>query len=124
MKLAAPARPPPPQIATLFDDDGIVVRFMNSGVEGNGIRSAADAAALLTKASGRALGSLTGQRAWPRVRGCGLLAAGCGSRGAGSPRGLLAAGCGSHGAGSPRTPKLFPPPLVHTQQNPAGGATR
>ncbi|GBF92690.1 hypothetical protein Rsub_05059 [Raphidocelis subcapitata] len=42
------------EIATLFDDDGILVRFMNSNVEGNGIRSAADAAALLTKASRRA----------------------------------------------------------------------
>lgn len=31
----------------MFDDDGIVVRFMNSQAQGNGIRSAADAAALL-----------------------------------------------------------------------------
>ncbi|KIY91626.1 hypothetical protein MNEG_16338, partial [Monoraphidium neglectum] len=35
------------EVATLFDDDGILVRFMNSPVEGNGIRSAADASALL-----------------------------------------------------------------------------
>lgn len=26
------------EVATLFDDDGILVRFMNSTVEGNGIR--------------------------------------------------------------------------------------
>jgi len=26
------------EVATLFDDDGILVRFMNSNVEGNGIR--------------------------------------------------------------------------------------
>jgi hypothetical protein len=38
-------RHPPPlsccqvsEVATLFDDDGILVRFMNSNVEGNGIR--------------------------------------------------------------------------------------
>ncbi|KIZ02628.1 hypothetical protein MNEG_5332 [Monoraphidium neglectum] len=37
------------EVATLFDDDGILVRFMNSPVEGNGIRSAADASALLSK---------------------------------------------------------------------------
>jgi hypothetical protein len=40
---------PSPQIATLFDDDGILVRFMNSPVEGNGVRAAADAAALLCR---------------------------------------------------------------------------
>lgn len=37
------------EVATLFDDDGILVRFMNSSVEGNGIRSAADASALLSQ---------------------------------------------------------------------------
>ncbi len=35
------------QVATLFDDDGIVVRFMNSMTEGNGIRDAASASALV-----------------------------------------------------------------------------
>ena len=35
------------QVATLFDDDGIVVRFMNSNTEGNGIRDAASASALV-----------------------------------------------------------------------------
>lgn len=33
--------------ATLFDTDGIVVRFMNGTIEGNGIRSEAEAAALV-----------------------------------------------------------------------------
>lgn len=31
------------EVATLFDDDGIVVRFMNSRTEGNGIRNAHEA---------------------------------------------------------------------------------
>ena len=35
------------QVATLFDDDGIMVRFMNSSTEGNGIRDAAAASALV-----------------------------------------------------------------------------
>jgi hypothetical protein len=35
------------QVATLFDDDGILVRFMNSTTEGNGIRDAAAASALV-----------------------------------------------------------------------------
>ncbi len=35
------------QVATLFDDDGIMVRFMNNMTEGNGIRDAASANALL-----------------------------------------------------------------------------
>ena len=35
------------QVATLFDDDGIMVRFMNNMTEGNGIRDAAAANALL-----------------------------------------------------------------------------
>ena len=34
-------------MATLFDDDGIVVRFMNCATEGNGIRDAAAASALV-----------------------------------------------------------------------------
>lgn len=33
--------------ATLFDTDGIVVRFMNGNIEGNGIHSEAEAAALI-----------------------------------------------------------------------------
>jgi len=37
------------EVATLFDDDGILVRFMNSNVEGNGIRSPADVASLLSQ---------------------------------------------------------------------------
>lgn len=35
------------EVATLFDDDGILVRFMNSSVEGNGIRSPEAAIALV-----------------------------------------------------------------------------
>jgi len=35
------------EVATLFDDDGILVRFMNSDVQGNGIRSPADVSSLL-----------------------------------------------------------------------------
>ena len=35
------------QVGTLFDDSGIVVRFMNSMTEGNGIRDASAANALL-----------------------------------------------------------------------------
>ena len=35
------------QVATLFDDSGIVVRFMNSMTEGNGVRDASAANALL-----------------------------------------------------------------------------
>ncbi|MCO5606158.1 hypothetical protein L7F22_060345 [Adiantum nelumboides] len=36
-------------IATLFDDDGIMVRFMNSNVNGDGVRSAADVEQLMTQ---------------------------------------------------------------------------
>jgi len=35
------------EVCTMFDDDGIQVRFMNSDVQGNGVRSAAQAAQLL-----------------------------------------------------------------------------
>eukprot|EP00891_Asterochloris_glomerata_P001236 jgi/Astpho2/1236/Aster-07086 len=35
------------EVATMFDDDGIVIRFMNSNVQGNGIRDSAAAAQLL-----------------------------------------------------------------------------
>eukprot|EP00879_Flechtneria_rotunda_P000381 GHRR01000473.1.p2 GENE.GHRR01000473.1~~GHRR01000473.1.p2 ORF type:complete len:470 (+),score=208.18 GHRR01000473.1:347-1756(+) len=35
------------EIATMFDDDGILMRFMNSPTEGNGIRSPTDVAQLL-----------------------------------------------------------------------------
>jgi len=52
------------QVATLFDDDGILVRFMNSGVEGNGIRSAADASALLSRVRALALRFHSGSRFW------------------------------------------------------------
>ena len=38
------------QVGTLFDDSGIVVRFMNSMTEGNGIRDAGSASALLQQA--------------------------------------------------------------------------
>lgn len=37
------------QVATLFDDDGILIRFMNSTVEGNGVRDAGAAAALVAQ---------------------------------------------------------------------------
>ncbi len=33
--------------ATLFDDDGIMVRFLNSRTEGSGLRTEADVSALL-----------------------------------------------------------------------------
>ena len=36
------------EIATLFDDDGIMVRFFNCSTEGNGIRSEAEASRLLS----------------------------------------------------------------------------
>ncbi|KAK9823940.1 hypothetical protein WJX72_006517 [[Myrmecia] bisecta] len=39
------------EVATLFDDDGIQVRFMNSKVQGNGIRTAAAAAELVKQVS-------------------------------------------------------------------------
>lgn len=35
------------EVCTLFDDDGILVRFMHSPVQGDAVRSAADASALL-----------------------------------------------------------------------------
>lgn len=35
------------EVATLFDDDGIVVRFMNSQTQGNGIRNAQEASNLV-----------------------------------------------------------------------------
>lgn len=35
------------EVATLFDEDGILIRFMNSDIAGNGIKTAADAASLL-----------------------------------------------------------------------------
>lgn len=34
-------------VATMFDDDGIVVRFMNSRAEGNGVKNPADVASLI-----------------------------------------------------------------------------
>jgi len=36
-------------VATLFDDDGILVRFMNNNVEGNGIRDANSATNLVSQ---------------------------------------------------------------------------
>jgi hypothetical protein len=60
-----PSNRRPLKVATLFDDDGILVRFMNSPVEGNGIRSAADASALLGQVNGegrwRRRGAVGGQ---------------------------------------------------------------
>jgi uncharacterized protein YegL len=35
------------EVATMFDDDGVLVRFMNSNTQGNSVRSAADVGALL-----------------------------------------------------------------------------
>ncbi len=35
------------QVGTLFDDDGIIIRFMNCNVEGNGIRDSVSAANLV-----------------------------------------------------------------------------
>jgi hypothetical protein len=37
------------EVATLFDDDGILVRFMNNNVEGNGIRDANSAQQLISQ---------------------------------------------------------------------------
>lgn len=37
------------EVATLFDDDGIMVRFMNSRTEGNGIRNAHEANSLVSQ---------------------------------------------------------------------------
>lgn len=37
------------EVATLFDEDGIVVRFMNSNVEGNGVRNSVEATHLLSQ---------------------------------------------------------------------------
>lgn len=42
-------------VATMFDDDGILVRFMNGTLEGNGIRDSASAAQLISQASCSAL---------------------------------------------------------------------
>ena len=39
-----------PQVATLFDSDGIMVRFMKSSTEGNGIRDAAAVNTLMQQA--------------------------------------------------------------------------
>lgn len=39
------------EVATLFDEDGILIRFMNSNAAGNGIKSPADAEALLKNIS-------------------------------------------------------------------------
>lgn len=38
-------------VATMFDDDGILVRFMNGTIEGNGVRDSAAAAQLISQAS-------------------------------------------------------------------------
>ena len=42
-------------VATMFDDDGILVRFMNGTLEGNGIRDSASAAQLISQVSCSAL---------------------------------------------------------------------
>ena len=36
-------------VATLFDDDGILVRFMNGTTEGNGVRDSASAGQLISQ---------------------------------------------------------------------------
>ena len=38
-------------VATLFDDDGILVRFMNGTTEGNGIRDSGSASQMISQAS-------------------------------------------------------------------------
>lgn len=38
-------------VATMFDDDGILVRFMNGNLEGNGVRDSGSAAQLISQAS-------------------------------------------------------------------------
>ena len=38
-------------VATLFDEDGILVRFMNGTLEGNGIRDSASAGQLISQVS-------------------------------------------------------------------------
>ena len=37
------------EVSTMFDEDGILIRFMNSGLQGNGIRDAASAANLVAQ---------------------------------------------------------------------------
>jgi len=37
------------EVATMFDDDGIIIRFMNCGVEGNGIRDTTSASNLVSQ---------------------------------------------------------------------------
>ena len=37
------------EVATLFDDDGLTVRFMNSSVGGNNLRSSSEASALVDR---------------------------------------------------------------------------
>jgi len=37
------------EVATMFDDDGILMRFMNSTIDGSGLRSQADVANLLSR---------------------------------------------------------------------------
>ena len=40
-------------VATLFDEDGILVRFMNGQLEGNGIRDSASAGNLISQVRNR-----------------------------------------------------------------------
>ena len=37
------------EVATMFDDDGILIRFMNGNAQGNGIRDAASVANLVSQ---------------------------------------------------------------------------
>ena len=55
-------KPPSVQVSTLFDSSGIVVRFMNSNIEGNGIRDAASASALVQQVRGVGLRSICNLR--------------------------------------------------------------
>jgi hypothetical protein len=53
------------EIATLFDDDGILVRFINSNIEGNGIRNANEVNNLFSQirfSGGTALGTMLEQK--------------------------------------------------------------
>lgn len=47
-------------MATLFDDDGILVRFMNNNVEGNGIRDSTSAQQLISQVQFNGMTPLVG----------------------------------------------------------------
>lgn len=64
-------------VATLFDDDGILVRFMNEQIEGNGIRDSMSAAQLISQVSHDISVCMTAENAvtkhWRTVTGAALI---------------------------------------------------